>query len=90
MISRVGETATIRRLSSVGLLVIDEFQERSETEWENRMISTILDRRYADNLPTILIANLKINDLRNKISDSVISRANECGGVVVCDCEYFR
>jgi hypothetical protein len=54
------------------------------------MISTILDRRYADNLPTILIANLKITDLPNKISDSVISRANECGGVVVCDCEYFR
>ena len=90
MISRVGETATIRRLSAVGLLVIDEFQERGETEWENRMISTILDRRYADNLPTILIANLEIADLPNKISDSVISRANECGGVVVCDCEYFR
>jgi len=79
MISRVGETATIRRLSAVGLLVIDEFQERSETEWENRMISTILDRRYADNLPTILIANLTKEQLGPALGPSIVDRASENG-----------
>jgi DNA replication protein DnaC len=85
-----GEFAVIRHLSGVGLLVIDEFQERGETDWENRMITTIIDRRYADNLPTILIANLQAAEMQQKISPSVISRFNESGGIIVCDCPSFR
>jgi DNA replication protein DnaC len=85
-----GEMSVIRRLSSCGLLIIDEFHERGETEWENRMITTIIDRRYAENLPTILIANLDPDEVARKISDSVISRVNESGGAVVCNCGTFR
>lgn len=85
-----GEGRVIKYLSSAGLLVIDEFQERGETDWENRMITTIIDRRYADSLPTILIANLEVEEIEQKISDSVISRINESGGVIVCRCESFR
>jgi DNA replication protein DnaC len=85
-----GEFSVIRHLSGVGLLVIDEFQERGETDWENRMITTIIDRRYADNLPTILIANLQAAEMQQKISPSVISRFNESGGIILCDCPSFR
>ena len=31
------------------LLVIDEFQERGETEWENRQLNHIIDLRYGLN-----------------------------------------
>ena len=85
-----GEGKVIKYLSGVGLLVIDEFQERGETDWENRMITTIIDRRYADNLPTILIANLEVGEIEQRISDSVISRINESGGVIRCHCKSFR
>lgn len=88
--SGAGEGTVIKHLSGVGLLVIDEFQERGESEWENRIITTILDRRYADELPTILIANLGAAEMAAKISDSVISRVSESGGVIECRWESFR
>jgi DNA replication protein DnaC len=80
----------IQSLSGAGLLVIDEMQERGETEWENRMITTIIDRRYSDNLPTILIANLQPEQMAASVSQSVISRINESGGILLCDCPSFR
>ena len=84
------EVEVIRYLSSAGLLVIDEFQERSESKWENRIITTIIDRRYSDNLPTILIANIELAEMGAKISDSIISRVNESGGVIECRAKNFR
>ena len=84
------EGEVIRYLSSAGLLVIDEFQERSESKWENRIITTIIDRRYSDNLPTILIANIELAEMGAKISDSIISRVNESGGVIECKPKNFR
>jgi DNA replication protein DnaC len=84
------EGEVIRYLSSAGLLVIDEFQERSESKWENRIITTIIDRRYSDNLPTILIANIELAEMGAKISDSIISRVNESGGVIECRAKNFR
>jgi len=86
----LGESQIIRRLSSYGLLVIDEFQERGETAWENRILTTIIDRRYADNLPTIIIGNIELKDIHRHASDSIISRLNECGGIIDCKNNSFR
>lgn len=76
--------------SRVGILIIDEFHERGETEWENRVITTIIDRRYADRLPTVIIGNIEPAAIQQSLSASVISRMHESGGLVVLKNETFR
>lgn len=80
----------ILAFSRIGILVIDEFHERGETEWENRVITTIIDRRYADRLPTVIIGNIEPTEIHQSLSASVISRMHESGGLVVLKNKTFR
>lgn len=77
--SEISEKDVLARLAEVGLLVIDEFQERGETDWENRVITNLLDKRYASERPTILIANLDRAGLSAALSPSVKDRMHENG-----------
>lgn len=73
------EKEVLAKLESVGLLVIDEFQERGESEWENRMMKNLFDKRYAGNRPTIVIANLTRKELFDSLGNSIVDRARENG-----------
>jgi hypothetical protein len=84
------EKAVLDKLESFGLVVIDEFQERGETEWENRIMKNLLDRRYASNRPTIIIANMLRGDMGRALGDSVKDRVRECGTVIEFNWESFR
>ena len=44
-------------LQTTPLLVIDELHERSESDWENRVLTEVMNGRYESRKPTILIAN---------------------------------
>lgn len=72
------------------LLVIDECQERGETEWENRMLTHIIDRRYGAKLDTVLISNLTSEAFAASMGESVIDRLRETGTLIVCDWPSFR
>jgi hypothetical protein len=80
--SKETEELIVHELATATLLVIDEVQERGNTPWEDRLLTHILDRRYGAMLPTILIANLSEADLMTCLGDSIISRLEECGGVL--------
>ncbi|NQX00459.1 ATP-binding protein [bacterium] len=84
------EMDVLKSLSSAGLLVIDELQERGETEWENRVVSNLLDKRYAADRPTILIANLSREDLAKALSPSVRDRMQEQGKGFLFDWPSYR
>lgn len=84
------EKDVLESLAFVGLLVIDEFQERGETEWENRIISNLLDKRYATRRPTILIANYTPDEMKAALSPSVRDRMREAGKGYVFDWASFR
>ena len=84
------EKDVLKRLSAAGLLVIDELQERGETEWENRVVSNLLDKRYAADRPTILIANLSREDLAKALSPSVRDRMQEQGKGFLFDWPSYR
>lgn len=73
------EKEVLDQLASVGLLVIDEFQERGESEWENRVIKNLIDKRYAAERPTIVIANMKRQDMFAALGESIVDRARENG-----------
>lgn len=95
---RQGATQTeddvVRGFRRSKFLVIDEAQERGDTEadraWCDRMLTHILDHRYDAMLPTLLVANLDVAGYEKSIPSSVRSRVSECGGVKVCDWPSYR
>jgi DNA replication protein DnaC len=88
--STTPEWQTLDSLKAAEFLVIDELHERSESDWENRTLTNIIDHRYAENLPTVLISNLPNAQLQASLGPSIIDRAAETGGVVTCDWGSYR
>lgn len=86
----VTELEIIDDLAQTGLLVIDEMQERSESDWENRLLTHLIDARYAEGKPTILIANLSKKELAASLNTSVIDRIRGNGVSVEFNWESYR
>lgn len=72
------------------LLVLDEIQVRGSTEWEDRMLDHVIDKRYGMDLDTILIANLTDSDLAKNLGPSIVSRLTEKGRVCTFTNPSFR
>jgi DNA replication protein DnaC len=72
------------------LLVLDEVQVRNGTGWEDNALTYLLDRRYGEQRSTILISNLSVDSFVSSIGDSILSRMDESGAVIVCNWESFR
>lgn len=72
------------------LLVLDEVQVRNGTGWEDNALTYLLDRRYGEQRSTILISNLSVDSFVSSIGDSIVSRLEESGAVIVCDWGSFR
>ena len=87
--SKETESDVLNRFRKAPFLVIDEAQERSESEWENRTLINIIDHRYDAMLPSLLIANLKPNELDNCLGPSILRRAKETGGMVECNWKSY-
>ena len=85
-----GEESVVSGFCKIPLLVIDEIHERGNTDWEDRMLVHIVDRRYDTMLDTVLIGNVAPDQLQKQLGASIVSRIQECGRVVVCDWPSFR
>jgi DNA replication protein DnaC len=72
------------------LLVIDELQERGESDFENHKQTHIVDARYSRELPTILIANYTREEFAASVSPSILDRIRENGIGVFFDWPSFR
>jgi DNA replication protein DnaC len=77
--SETSEKQILAKLEHCGLLVVDEFQERGGSEWENRVISNLIDKRYSGKRSTILIANFSREEMAAALSDSIKDRIRENG-----------
>jgi DNA replication protein DnaC len=77
-------------LRQVDLLVLDEFQVQSGSDWERHIVTDLIDVRYAKLRATVLIANLEPNALNSAMGDSVSARFQEWGTRVECDWPSFR
>lgn len=84
------ERDAIKAYTKTTLLVVDEMQERGETAWEDRLLTHILDKRYAAMKDTILISNQTQQTFLQSVGPSVASRITEAGGIALCDWESFR
>lgn len=88
--SEVRTNTPIDLASAAELLVLDEIQERFETDWEDRELTMLFDRRYRELRRTILIANLTLQDAAKKLPASMWSRLIECSLVLECNWPSFR
>lgn len=88
--SQEDEWTVLERYRKAPFLVIDEFQERSESEWENRTLVNIVDHRHANILPTVLIANLDAEAFGKSVGASMVDRISQTGGIMQCGWESVR
>jgi len=65
------------------LLVLDEVGVQFGTETENLVLFRILNRRYEDMKPTILVSNVEIGKLTEFVGERVIDRLCEGGGGIL-------
>ncbi|MCC7147149.1 MAG: ATP-binding protein [Phycisphaeraceae bacterium] len=74
------------------LLVIDEIQEKPESDFEQRSLTLLIDIRYGDKKPTVLCGNVSAEPgkIQEMLSPSILDRSREGGGVLAFDWPSFR
>ena len=88
--TKKSEKEVVSDFTEAALLVIDEVQERGETQYEDRQLTAIIDARYAADMPTILISNYSWEKLASSLSPAVIDRIEENGAKLAFTWESFR
>ncbi len=92
------ETEVLRTLADLPLLVIDEIGVQYGTESEQNILFEVLDRRYRDMKPTILLANLRLKrekdtdpaGLKEILGERVYDRLTETARIVTLQGESYR
>jgi Cdc6-like AAA superfamily ATPase len=84
------EAKVVEEFRKPRLLVIDEIQERAESQFEDRILTHILNHRYNDEKDTLLIGNIKAEEFNKAMGASIVSRLNETGGLITCDWPSYR
>lgn len=88
--SDVSESSVLADLSSVGLLVIDEVGMQYGTEGEQVILFDVINRRYRDLMPTILLTNLGAKGMKEFLGERAFDRLREGGVWVAFDWESHR
>lgn len=76
--------------TSSDLMVIDEVHECDELKTRGRLLTDIIDRRYAAKNGTLLICNLKAEEFERDVDASVLSRIHEHGKILECTWGSWR
>lgn len=77
------ETQLIKQFSSYDLLVIDEVGLGYGSDTEKLFIFDVVDGRYNNMLPTVLVSNLDLTGVKQAIGDRVVDRLRQDGGLVM-------
>lgn len=88
--STSSEASVLRRYTSPHLLVVDEFNEASHTSWEGHVLTTVIDRRYGECRPSVIISNYDADKFASAAGDSITSRIEETGLVLTCNWPSLR
>lgn len=84
------ERDALGRFLGPDMLVIDEIQQRGETDFEDRILAYLIDQRYGAMKDTIVIANLTPDALKDSLDPSIVDRLRETGGIIECTWPSFR
>lgn len=85
------EAEAIGRLANFDLLIIDEVGASRETDNDKILIFDIIDGRYQNMLPTMIISNLNIDGIKQVLGDRCVDRLRDGGGKLIgCNWESMR
>jgi DNA replication protein DnaC len=84
------ESEAINALLVPDLLIIDEIGASTGSEHELGLLFEIINKRYENLRPMILISNLNVDDLRKFLGQRAMDRFAECGDVLAFDWQSYR
>lgn len=70
--------------------IIDELHECDDQKMKTRVLTDLLDLRYARMNDTVLISNQTPEEFCKTTSDSILSRLSEHGMIIKCEWESWR
>lgn len=76
--SEISESEAFDNLTMPDLLILDEVGVQFSSDTERLIIFDIINCRYANNLPTIILSNLQMNEVGKVIGERVVDRLREC------------
>ena len=89
--AEISEKAAYKGMITPDLLILDEVGIQFGTEAEKIILFEILNGRYENVKPTIVISNLSLPEISNYLGERVVDRLKEGGGsVIVFDWESYR
>lgn len=84
------EQEILEKIAALDLLVLDEVGVQTGSNHEHSMLFEIINRRYADVLPTIVISNLGAKELAAAIGERLVDRLRENGAVLTFGWGSYR
>jgi DNA replication protein DnaC len=88
--SERSEGQVLTMLADVPLLVIDEIGVQYGTDGEQTILFEVLDRRYREMRPTILLANQSKEGLKQFLGDRTYDRLTETARIVLFEWDSYR
>jgi len=88
--SEKSELDVLEMFGTIGLLVIDEVGVQYGTENEQMLMFDIINRRYRDSMPMILLTNLGTQGFSEYLTERSYDRLRENGKWVSFEWESFR
>ena len=88
--SKRSESSVIAELGSLPLLVLDEIGVQYGTEAEHTLLFEVMDRRYRDQKPSILMTNQDKDGFKRFVGDRVYDRMTETARWVNFDWASYR
>lgn len=77
------ESQAIEAMTFPDLLIFDEVGVQYGSDFEKNILFDILNERYEKRKPTILMSNLKVEEVMGYLGDRVADRLREDGGEVI-------
>jgi DNA replication protein DnaC len=84
------ETQIMQEYQRFWFLVIDNVDRRGGSEWEDRLLTHLIDKRYDLGVATMLIANLEASAFEAHMGPDIVDRIRDGGGLIVADWPGFR
>ncbi|MCY1304739.1 DNA replication protein DnaC [compost metagenome] len=81
--SSQSEREALELFRTPDLLILDEVGASYGTDFERMLMFEVINARYEDLKPTLVISNLSAPDLAAALGDRTVDRLREAGGVVV-------
>jgi len=85
-----GEGDATRQLASLDLLVIDEVSATFGSNSEKTIVFDVIDRRYREMLPTIIVTNEDADGVKACLGDRAFDRIVQTSRWVVFDWDSYR